>query len=343
MLTVVCLNVDLCARLLGVGCDMGIDRTLRDLVATTWFGRMLGIELSPVGHVERLVSMAGGFAAIALLYWLERDLLGETGAAMMVGSMGASAVLLFAVPHGALSQPWAVLMGHGVSALIGVAVAKLVPSPMLAAGLAVGLAIGSMHYLRAIHPPGGATALTAVIGGAAVHDLGFAFVLRPVLLNAFVMVAAAVAINAAFAWRRYPAALGRKPATTAVPAPPAAELSHQDFVAALRRIGTFVDISEAEFNQLRALMREEEARRRVLPDGIRLGAYYANASADGAEHFSVRRVVDVEPGLEHGRIIWRSVAGIDRNQQGISTRNEFAEWASCEVERSGNAWMRKPE
>ncbi|MBU2580625.1 MAG: HPP family protein [Alphaproteobacteria bacterium] len=324
---------------------MSFDRKLRDRIAATWAGRLLGIELTPVSHTERIISAAGGFGAILLLYWLERDVLGETGAAMMIGSMGASAVLLFAVPHGALSQPWAVLVGHAVSALIGVAVAKLVPSALLASALAVGLSIGAMHYLRAIHPPGGATALTAVIGGTAIHDLGFGFVVTPVLLNAVVMVAAAVAINAAFAWRRYPAALGRR--KTAIASPPdtaaqaIAELSHQDFVAALSRIGTFVDISEEEFNELRSLMREEEARRRLPPNQIRLGGYYANrGEADG---YSVRRVVDVEPGKEQGRIIWRCVAGNDRNTQGMSSRQEFIEWACCEVERSGNAWMRKPE
>lgn len=324
---------------------MNIDRNVREAIAASWAGRLLGIELTPVSHTERMVSAGGGCIAILLLYWLERDLVGETGAAMMIGSMGASAVLLFAVPHGALSQPWAVLMGHAISAVIGVAVAKLVPSVMIASALAVGLAIGAMHYLRAIHPPGGATALTAVIGGSAVRDLGFSFVLRPVLINAVVMIAAAVAINAAFKWRRYPAALGRRKTVVTSKSDevsqPSAELSHQDFVAALRRIGTFVDISEEEFNELRALMREEEARRRLKPNQIRHGGYYANNGE--AECFSVRRVVDVEPGLEHGRIIWRSVAGSDRNTQGISSRQEFIEWAYYEVERSGNAWMRKPE
>ncbi|MFX8373896.1 HPP family protein, partial [Acinetobacter baumannii] len=80
-------------------------------------------------------------------------------------SMGASAVLLYAVPHGALSQPWAVLAGHAVSAVAGVAAARNISDPALAAAVAVGTAILAMHYLRAIHPPGGATALTAVVGG----------------------------------------------------------------------------------------------------------------------------------------------------------------------------------
>ena len=161
--------------------------------------KILTAENAPVSHTERAVSIAGGIAAIYLLIGLERGILGETGAAMLVASMGASAVLLFAVPHGALSQPWAVVVGHAVSALTGV-----IPS-----AVAVGLSNGAMHYLRAIHTPGGATALTAVIGGPAVTALGYGFIITPMLVNAIAMVALAVAINAAFTWRRYPAAWGR--------------------------------------------------------------------------------------------------------------------------------------
>lgn len=239
---------------------MAIDNRLREWIAATPFGRLAGIELSPVTHTERLVSMTGGFLAILLLILTEQHLLGETGAAMLIASMGASAVLLFAVPHGALSQPWAVVVGHVASAFVGVTCAWLVPNPMLAAALAVGVAIGLMHYLRAIHPPGGATALRAVVGGAQVHKLGYSFVLTPVLINALLMVVAAVALNMAFAWRRYPAALA--PAAAKRPHPSTEDLlSHADFIAALQRIGTFVDISEDEFRTLRKLMREAETAR----------------------------------------------------------------------------------
>ena len=135
--------------------------------------RLLGIELVPVSHAERVISAIGGIVAIYVLILVERTLLGEAGAALIVASMGASAVRSFAVPHGALSQPWAVLVGHTVSAVVGVTCAKFLPDVTLASAVAVGLSIGAMHYLRAIHPPGGATALTAVIGGSQVHALGY--------------------------------------------------------------------------------------------------------------------------------------------------------------------------
>ena len=298
----------------------------------------LGIENAPVSHTERAVSIAGGIAAIYLLIGLERGILGETGAAMLVASMGASAVLLFAVPHGALSQPWAVVVGHAVSALIGVTCSKLIPDTMLASAVAVGLSIGAMHYLRAIHPPGGATALTAVIGGPAVTALGYGFIITPVLVNAITMVALAVVINAAFTWRRYPAAWGRNVGKGLTREPDARGLTHDDFMTALTRIGTFVDISEHDFLQLRDLMVEAAAKRRLLPSEIKLGHYYSNG-ATGAE-WSVRRIVDEQAGKLDGNVIWRAVAGREGNVQGLSSRREFANWASYEVVQKGMAWMR---
>jgi CBS-domain-containing membrane protein len=170
----------------------------------------LGVELLPVTHAERIVSAAGGFVGTVLVWLASALVLGEgEGTLLVAASIGSSAVLVFAVPHGPLSQPWSLVGGHAVSALAGVACARVVPQPLLAGALAVGLAIGGMHYLRCIHPPGGGTALAAVIGGPAVRDLGFAYVVSPVLLNAVILLAAAIAVNAFLARRRYPAALAR--------------------------------------------------------------------------------------------------------------------------------------
>ena len=136
---------------------------------------ILGIESSTVSHTERLVSALGSFQVILLVFYTGHIFLVPTGTLLIVPSMVASAVLLFAVPHGALSQPWSLLGGHVVSALVGVTCTRLVPEALVAAPLAVGLAVGCMYYLRCIHPPGGATALVAVVGGADVHALGYAF------------------------------------------------------------------------------------------------------------------------------------------------------------------------
>jgi len=207
----------------------------------------LGIEAGITSHTERVVSAFGGFVAILLIFHISRHFLGPDELLLIVPSMGASAVLLFAVPHGALSQPWNLLGGHVISATIGVSCALLVPEPFIAASLAVGAAIGAMYYLRCIHPPGGATALTAVIGGEATRALGYQFVLTPVLLNALVMVTVAVMFNYFFRWRRYPALLAdraEKPAAASGSSTGTAAIRHDDLVVALSEIDSFIDVSE---------------------------------------------------------------------------------------------------
>jgi CBS domain-containing membrane protein len=107
---------------------------------------------------------------------------------LIVAPMGASAVLLFAVPASPLAQPWSIIGGNTVSVLVGIAVGQFVHEPMAATGIAVGLAVVAMSLARCLHPPGGAAALTAIIGGPSVAAAGFAFALVPVFLNAVLLV-----------------------------------------------------------------------------------------------------------------------------------------------------------
>jgi CBS-domain-containing membrane protein len=226
--------------------------------------KMLGIELSPVSHRERLVSALGAFVGMLLVFALSRTLLDLGAAPILVLSIGSSAVLLFGVPHGSLSQPWPVLGGHLVAAAIGVACARYVPDPLLAASLAVGLSVGAMHYLRCIHPPAGATALAAVLGGEQVLALGFRFVLTPVLVNVLIILAVAVAFNALFPWRRYPMGLARRAAVPEAAAAGYAPISHEDFVYALAQMDSFIDASEDDLLRIYGLAtgrhREVEAQ-----------------------------------------------------------------------------------
>lgn len=191
------------------------------------------------------MSALGGTLAIGLLVSLTHQVLHLEDAVMVVASMGASAVLLFAVPHGQLSQPWPALGGHVISALIGVTATRVVGSVEVAAALAVGVAIGAMHLLKCIHPPGGATALTAVVGGANIQELGYGFVIRPVLLNATAMVVLAVGFNALFSWRRYPSAWASRSPTPIAQGP-----SHAEVLTALRSVDSFVDVTEDDLVRL---------------------------------------------------------------------------------------------
>jgi CBS domain-containing membrane protein len=116
----------------------------------------------------------------------------------LIGSFGASAVLTYGAPLAEFSQPRNLILGHGISALVGVTVYKFMPpidGVALLSAAAVSLSILAMHMTRCLHPPGGATALIAVIGSDKVHNLGYAYALYPVLLGAIILLIVALLVN----------------------------------------------------------------------------------------------------------------------------------------------------
>ncbi|MFH5924357.1 HPP family protein [Roseomonas xinghualingensis] len=175
------------------------------------------------------------------------------GLPMLMAPLGASAVLLFAVPASPLAQPWSIIGGNIVSALVGVTCATWIADPLLAAPLAAGLAIAAMFALRCLHPPGGAIALTAVLGGPAVTAMGYHFVLLPVALNSAVLMLAAIAFNNATR-RPYPnprQAPQANPHHTADQAPTARlGVSREDLDAVLRQHDQVLDVSRDDLEDL---------------------------------------------------------------------------------------------
>jgi CBS-domain-containing membrane protein len=124
---------------------------------------------------------------------------------LIVGSFGASAVLIFGAIKSPLAQPRNFLGGHILSALIGVTAHKLLPAHIwLAGAVAVATAIGLMHLTKTLHPPGGATALIAVLGGAKIYGLGYFYVVMPIGAGAVVMLIVALLFNNIPTTRRYP-------------------------------------------------------------------------------------------------------------------------------------------
>lgn len=294
--------------------------------------KLLGVATDATGHGEKLIAATGALLAIAATMAVSLHVVGVQGGALLVASMGASAVLLFAVPHGALSQPWQVAGGHLVSALIGVSCAMLVSDPYIAGPLAVALAIYAMHYLRCIHPPGGATALAAVVGGAEVHALGYQFVLTPVMLNVSVMLLVAVAVNYPFPWRRYPVAL--KPAPASRPEPRRVELAHADFAYALREIGSYLDVTEDDLAGVYRLARKHATRISDGEDMLAPGNYYSNGKfGDG---LSVRKVVE----SSDDAVSYRIVAGEGEGESGTMSREQFSAWQRYEVIPADGEWHR---
>ena len=303
-----------------------------------WIARFVGYENRRSPWRERLVSGVGGFVAILLVVIISRWFVGDDSP-MIVASMGASAVLLFAVPHGPLSQPWQLVIGHLVSGLIGVTCAKLVVEPTISAALAVGVSIFAMRFFGCIHPPGGATALTAVLGGNEVIQLGYQFVLTPVLLNVGVILVVAVAFNNFFHWRRYPLVLhAAEPQEETVESE--LQITHGDLVFALSEMDTFTDVSEADLLQLYAIALQHHSSPTRPVDKIEVGVCYSNGKY--GTDWQVREVVAIEPrGVEGRQIVrFRVVAGAGRRRPGQTGLLEFSRWAKHRLVRNENSWQR---
>ncbi|MBK8457803.1 MAG: HPP family protein [Phyllobacteriaceae bacterium] len=216
-------------------------------------------------HREKLVSGLGGFVSILAAFGLTAFVEAELAiSALLLASMGATAVLLFAAPHGPLSQPWNVLGGHVLSATVAVAVHALLPHSVFGGALAVGLSIAAMHYAGCLHPPGAATALMPFVGGPAVAAYGWWFPLFPAGFGAALMVLFAMAYNWPFSWRRYPARFAPAPKRTAYP-----DISHADLVAALSQIDSFIDVGEDDLLRIYEL---STGRSRADRPDVRFGA-----------------------------------------------------------------------
>ena len=172
-----------------------------------FFSKMRGTTQSPprVGANEVFWSWIGAVVGMAALGLIHARLVDQTGQALLIGSFGATAVLVYGAIRSPLAQPRNVFGGHVLSALIGVCAQQaLGATPWLAAAVAVGTAIAVMHLTKTLHPPGGATALIAVIGGESVHSLGYMYALVPVGLGALVLLFVALLVNNIPKSRRYP-------------------------------------------------------------------------------------------------------------------------------------------
>ena len=198
---------------------------------------------------ERLRVVLGAGLGVLLAGLLSRAVMGPLGP-WLVAPLGASAVLVFGVPASPLAQPWAVIGGNTVSALVGIACLHVLPLPPLAlAAVAVALAIAAMLALRCLHPPGGAAGLLMVL--TATQDWHVA--LMPVALNSLLLVLAGMAYNSATG-RRYPhAQRAPAPATGATVVPP--RFGDAELDAVLARYNQVLDVPR---DDLAGLLHEAE-------------------------------------------------------------------------------------
>jgi len=310
---------------------------------------------STVDRFERMRSCAGALFGIALTGAISYLFIGDPVISLwLIAPMGASAVLLFAVPSSPLAQPWSVVGGNLVAALIGVTCAKLFAAPLVAAAIAIALAIGAMFMMRCLHPPSGAVALTMVLGGPAVHAAGFTFVLAPVMLNSILIAALAIFYNNAVG-RRYPHSpqlVPPSPAAKASEAPATTSLgiAAVDLDAVLRDYNKVLDISREDLENIFIQVEQQAYKRRfgemICADIMRRDVISVDfgTSLEDAWQLLQTHQLKALPVLDRGRRVVGIVTSIDfMEHAGVSGYGDFKRKLLGLLKPSGQTHSDKPE
>jgi CBS domain-containing membrane protein len=308
------------------------------------FAAFIGVEHNSTNHAEKFIASAGALLSLLAVTFVSALYTDGPATSLMIASMGASVVLLFVVPHGALSQPWPVVSSHVLSAVIGVTCKLLFPEQAWTPALAVCLAIMLMQYLRCVHPPGGATALTAVIGGPEVEASGYWFVTNPVLMNVTIIIVIAVVFNNLFPGRHYPAHLLRlKPVKHPAAVTRQAQLTQEDFEAAMQQMNTFIDVTTDDLIELVDLATKHAEEQHAHPKNILLGHCYSNGQL--GRLWSVRQVIDQAVGIKNrkDKVIYKILAGDKLYTTAVCEYEEFRQWARFEVIAQDGRWVRLRE
>ena len=175
--------------------------------STEYFSKMKGGAKSPpgVGTGELIWSWIGAVIGIGICGYLSSRYFEPRDLTLLIGSFGASAVLVYGAIKSPLAQPRNLVGGHVVSGLVGAASFQLFGgTPWFAAAMAVSFSIVAMLATKTLHPPGGATALIAVIGGAKIHNLGFLYAFLPAGTGAVILLTVALVVNNLSKNRKYP-------------------------------------------------------------------------------------------------------------------------------------------
>ncbi|WP_439558606.1 HPP family protein [Dyadobacter sp.] len=158
-----------------------------------------------VDFKDHFWTFLGSFSGIALIGFFNNNMFSASDSVFLIGSFGASSVLIYGIVNSPLAQPRNVIGGHLICALVGVTVHKLIPGNIwLASAFAVSVSIVLMQITRTLHPPGGATALIANIGSEKITSLGYKYVLSPVLSGVLILLLVAIFVNNMAPNRHYP-------------------------------------------------------------------------------------------------------------------------------------------
>lgn len=293
-----------------------------------------------VSGSERWRSIFGALLGILFTAILSRLWASSPAAVWLVAPLGASAVLVFAVPASPLAQPWSVVGGNTISALIGVICVHLIDDPAIAAGVAVAAAIVAMFYLRCLHPPGGAAALLAVL----THASSFDFVLFPVLVNSVLLVAVGIVYNTATG-RRYPHSQVIERTNT-----PTSRFTSADLDDVLKRYNQVLDVPRDELEDILHMAEMNAMERRmselrcadIMTRDVRTVEY--GTDLQDAWALMRRHRVKALPVVDrHQRIIGIvSLADFMRHAD-VDRSDGMRERLNLLIKRSGNSHTTKPE
>lgn len=205
-----------------------------------------GPDITPLA--EKIRSSFAIWLGILILAWGVHELfpaIGYLGPTLMA-SMGAAGVLIYAVPHSPMAQPWSLIVGNLLSGLIGVLCAFLIPDTIWAASCAAGLAVLLMHFTRSLHPPGAASALFMVLHAQVFHAQGWEWAAWVILANVLFSLALALTINNLLHRGRYP----MRPHPAQPLSPEKAMLTEADVEWALGRMEGVMDISSQDLLEI---------------------------------------------------------------------------------------------
>nr|WP_198683436.1 HPP family protein [Peristeroidobacter agariperforans] len=304
-----------------------------------WLKGFLPAPLT-VDTSEQWRAIVGAMLGIVITAVLCRLCASPETAMWLIAPLGATAVLVFAVPASPLAQPWSVVGGNTVSALMGVLCVQLIDDPALAAGVAVAAALVAMFALRCLHPPGGAAALLAVLA----HANSLDFVLFPVLTNSVLLVLVGIVYNTATG-RRYPHGQVIERAHV-----PNSRFSSADLDEVLKRYNQVLDVSRDELENILHMAEMNAMERRMselrCEDIMTRTVFTVEYGTDLQEAWALmrRHRVKALPVVDrHRRIIGIiSLADFMRHAD-VDRSNLMRERLNLLIKRSGNTHATKPE
>ncbi len=288
----------------------------------------------------KLLAVIACVSAIFITATLTQAIAPTPAAPVLIASMGASAIILFIIPNSPLAQPWAFVGGQIIAAFVGISCALFIPHVIIAATVAIASCVALMLFLRCLHPPAAATALTPVLAGQNIQSLGFDYALMPIGINIIIMLGMAILLNRWLMGYDYPVLhkpVPKKnlPQTMPPPLARSTQVSEQTMQQVLEKTATFVDVTAADLCRLFSEVESEQLKQ--LSDSITC------ADVMRTPVISVDYGTEVEQAwqlmLEHQVI---ALPVIDRVQRviGIVTRHDFLKFVDLRAYQSLEAKIR---